>query len=242
MAQYGFGIGMLSVIPNVTNPTPVQIGVIKDVAIDVSMQTKQLRGAYQFPVDVARAAGSVTGKAKFAALGAGTMGAILNVTPTTGYKVGIANESGTPTTNVYTVTNGATFYEDMGVIKVATGLPMTRVASAPATGQYSVNTTTGAYTFAAGDSNPPCYFSYSYTVAASGFTASYTNQPMGSSVVFTLALFQTFRSKNFGLRLPAVTIPKLAFALKQDDYTDEDLDFEAFADTTGKVMDWFSTE
>ncbi len=65
--------------------------------------------------------------------------------------VEVLNEAGTiPTTPFQiTVAGAATFLGDLGVTHL--GVPLTRVPSGPATGQYSVNEATGVYTFAAAD-------------------------------------------------------------------------------------------
>jgi hypothetical protein len=48
--QYGFGVGILSVIPSGSNPTPLQCGVLQDVSVDmVAGASKQLRGQYKVP-------------------------------------------------------------------------------------------------------------------------------------------------------------------------------------------------
>lgn len=240
--QYAFGLGILSVTPPGANPTPVQIGTLQDVGFDIEFDIKMLYGAYQMPVDAARGKAKISGKAKTGQIGSGTVAAFLNASATTGSKIGVANESGQVVTNAYTVANGATFYEDLGVINTVNGLPMQRVASAPAAGQYSVNTATGAYTFAAADSNPLCLFCYSYTAAAAGKTVVFANQLMGASVTFSLSLFNNFRSKNYGCKMPAIIIPKLSFDFKQDDYATSDLDFTAMAATDGTVLTWWSTE
>ena len=43
-----------------------QFGILQDVQIDWDWQTKELWGQFQFPVDIARGQGKITGKAKFA--------------------------------------------------------------------------------------------------------------------------------------------------------------------------------
>jgi hypothetical protein len=125
------------------------------------------------------------------------------------------------------------------VINVSTGLRMTRVASAPATGQYAV--TAGVYTFAAADVGNTVWISYSYTTTG-GQTVAFSNQLMGQSTTFTCTLFNTFKSNNFGIKLYAVVVPKLTIALKNSDYMDQDIEFSAFASSTGKVMDYYGTE
>jgi hypothetical protein len=34
----------------------------------------------------------------------------------------------------------------------------------------------------------------------------------------------------------------MAFAFKNEDYTEQDLDFECFADSSGRVIDFYTTE
>lgn len=242
MSQYNFGVGTLTLLNPTTPVQPVVVGVIKDVGLDISFTTKELRGAYQFPVDVARAGGKISGKAKFAQINGGLVSAILGTTKSTGSKLGIAGETAAVPTTPYqiTVAQSATWFEDLGVFDNTTGLYLSRVASAPATGQYSV--AAGVYTFAAADTTHSMSISYSYTAAALGQTNALVNLLMGSGTTYQVALFNSFRGKNMGLKLYAATIPKLSFAMKNEDYTEQDLDFECFADGSGKVMDFYTTE
>src|SRR4051812_42351628 len=110
--QYGFGVGILSLIPSGSNPTPLQCGVLKDVTIDiVPGATKQLRGQYKFPVAIAEGEASITGKASFARLFAALITQITGGSSTTGMNIGAINEIGTiPASGPYTVTvtNSAT--------------------------------------------------------------------------------------------------------------------------------------
>ncbi len=242
MSQYNFGVGSLTLISPATPAQAIQIGVIKDVSLDISFTTKELRGAYQFPVDVARAGGKISGKAKYGQINGGIVSAILGTTKSTGSKIGVTGETAAVPTTPYqiTVANSATWLEDLGVFDNTTGLYLSRVASAPATGQYSV--AAGVYTFAAADTTHSMSISYSYTSAATGNTNALTNLLMGSGTVYQAALFNTFRGKNIGVRLYAITIPKLSFAFKNEDYTEQDLDFECFANTAGQVLDFYTTE
>src|SRR6266478_2673194 len=45
---------------------PDQFGILQDVQIEWDWQTKELWGQFQFPVDIARGQGKISGKAKFA--------------------------------------------------------------------------------------------------------------------------------------------------------------------------------
>ena len=66
MAQYNFGLGGLYLLDSESPTQATQVGVLKDVTLDISFDTKELRGSYTFPVDIAKAGGKIEGKAKFA--------------------------------------------------------------------------------------------------------------------------------------------------------------------------------
>jgi hypothetical protein len=241
--QYNFGMGLMSFIPSGSNPTPVQCGVLQEVSVDIDQTIKELRGQYKFPVDLALADGKISGSSKFAQIYGRTIGSILSGSvTTTGSKLPSINELGTvPAAPAYTVTvaNSATFTKDWGVIDVTTGLQMVRVASAPATGQYAV--TSGVYTFAAADASHVVWISYQYS-SASGKTVEYSNQLMGAANTFTLDLFNVYNSKYLGITLYAAVFPKLSYSMKNTEYTEQNLDFMAYANTSGQVIGQYSSE
>jgi hypothetical protein len=241
--QYGFGVGILSVIPSGSNPTPLQCGVLQDVSVDmVAGASKQLRGQYKYPVAVAEGEASITGKASFARIFSNLFNQILGGAQTTGMNLASINELGTvPASGPYTVsvTNAATFIENLSVIDATTGLEMTRVASAPATGQYAV--TAGVYTFAAADASHVVWLSYSYS-STNGYTVTVSNALMGAGSTFSLVAYNQYESKYMGLKFPAIKAPKLSLAMKMADFTMQNVDFEAYADSTGKVAYLYSSE
>jgi len=238
-----FGVGILSLTTvSGSNPTPVQVGVLQNCSMDIEAEAVELRGSYAFPVDVALGKRSIKGKAQSGTIGSGTIAAILAGTAATGRKIGIANESCQVATNTYTVANGATFYEDLGVINTVTGLAMTRGATATGAGVYAVNTTTGVYTFNAADSNPLVLICYSYTSSGTGKTVAITNALMGGGAGFKLNLFNTYKTKYFGVSLWSVQIPKLSLGLKNDAFTMQDIEFVAYADSIGRVIDTYTED
>ncbi len=85
------------------------------------------------------------------------------VSYTAGYA--IVDEAHTiPATSTYTITVNQTFGpwgQDDGVMTIG-GTVFTAVAANPASGQYSVNSTTGTYTFNAADASTALLISYSY--------------------------------------------------------------------------------
>src|SRR5882757_9283783 len=156
--QLAFGAGALW--GNRTDVTgggigPDQFGILQDVQIDFDWTTKELWGQFQFPVDIARGQGKVTGKAQFARIFGAIYGDLFfGQTPATGKLTVSQNEAGSvPASTTYTVTvaNAATYVDDLGLYYAATGGRFKRVSSPAAAGEYSVNTSTGVYTFSASD-------------------------------------------------------------------------------------------
>lgn len=239
--QYSFGSGLLAFTPSGANPTPVICGVLQDLTLKASFSLKKLYGQNKWPVSVAEAEGSLSGSAKFAQIYGSFIKNAMNGTIATGQTIGAINEAGTIPGTPYqvTVTNSATWVADLGVYNFTLSKPMTRVASAPATGQYSV--AAGVYTFAAADTTNTLSINYTYT-AVTGQTVSVVNSLMGVAGQFTLGMFNNYNGQNTGFKLWAVTLGGLDFALKNTDFTMQDLQFEGFADSAGRVIDIYTAE
>lgn len=245
--MYHFGIGFLSAIPSGANPTPIQFGLVKDISLDVSIKMVKERGQYQHVIAVGRGETDITGKAGSVSIFGGALGQIMGVTPTTGSTLGVPGEVGTiPAPSgpyTITVTNSATFSVDYGVLNLTTGLFMTRVASGPTTGQYSVSA--GVYTFAAADASNKVSIAYSYTAAAAGKTTPVTNTVMTINTGIAMVAYgPVYGGKCFGLKLYSTHWPKLSFALKPSDFTMQNVEFFAAEDgTTGRnVIDIYTAE
>lgn len=235
--MYNFGTGMLTLTPSGSNPTPAAFGVLQEVDLGIEFVEKALRGEMQFPVTVARGAASMAGSAKWGRINAQLNSSLLTgSTIATGETRGAANEAGTIPGTPYavTVTNSATFVADLGVWDVTAGIPMVRVASSPATGQYSVSA--GVYTFAAADTTHSVFISYSYT-GAGGKTVTYNNQLMGAGTTYGLTVFNQYGGTYHGLKIFAVTLSKLAFPFRSEDFTIQDTTITAYADSSGRVLE-----
>jgi hypothetical protein len=250
--QLAFGAGALW--GNRTDVTgsgigPDQFGILQEIGIDIDWQVKELWGQNQFPVDIARGQGKITGKAKFARIFGAVYGDLFfGQTPATGQLTIAENEAAAvPAATPYTVNvaNAATFIDDLGVYYAATGQRFTRVTTAANEGEYSVNLATGIYTFAAADAGAAVLVSYAYTVAT-GRKIVITNQVMGFTPVFA-ATFYTVKatqgaSAGLSLRLNACTATKLSLPTKIDDYEIQEFDFSAFADASGTIGTLSSVE
>jgi len=253
MAQYGFGAGALWGTPLtdafgnlLANPSPILFGVLQNVSVDISGDIKELNGQNQFAVAVGRGKGKITGKASFAQIN----GAIINSlffgqTMTSGILSDVYDTTGaaiptTPYQITPTVPGSGTWSADLGV-RDANGLPMTRVTSAPATGQYSVSA--GVYTFAAADTGKTVFISYQYTATSTvAKTSTVMNVPMGYAPQFRCDLFNGYSGKALALTLYGCVANKLSLATKLDDFMMPDFEFAGFADSAGRVLSWGTSE
>lgn len=250
MAQYIFGAGVLWATPlvdaygnTVTNGTPIQLATAQEVSMDESFETKKLYGQNQFPVDVGRGKGNLGVKAKFAQVnGLAVSSLYFGQTLSTGlqgyvYDVTGAAISATPYQITPTVPNSGVWSADMGV-RDSNGLPMTKVASAPATGQYSV--AAGVYTFAAADTAKTVFISFAYTntiaQAPGSNNMNIKNLPMGAAPIVRLDVFFKKNGKMFSTQYPQAMASKLGWQSKLDDYMVPEMDFECFADAAGNAM------
>jgi hypothetical protein len=253
--QFLFGSGVFWGTPlqdaagnAIANPTPVQLGVMQEISIDISFDTKELYGQAQFPVAVGRGKGKMAGKAKFAQVsGAALNSLVFGQTVTDGivsnyYDVAGAAIPSTPFTITIVPPSSGTFSYDLGV-RDANGLPMTRVASAPAAGQYSVNVATGAYLFAAADVAKTVFISYQYTATSTTAQKSTVkNVLMGQAPTFKGDLYLPYGGKSLIVTIPNCISSKFTIATKQDDFVIPEFDFSGFADAAGNAMYWATTE
>ena len=246
--QLAFGAGALW--GNRTDVTgsgigPDQFGILQDVQIDWDWTTKELWGQFQFPVDIARGQGKITGKAKFARIFGAIYGDLFfGQTPATGQLTVSENEAASvPATTPFTVTvaNAASYVDDLGVFYAtgaSAGNRFTRVTTPSAAGQYSVNLTTGIYTFAAADASTSLLISYLYN-STTGKKLVLTNQFMGYTPTFKATFYTTKTTQStpagLALVLNACTATKLSLPTKTDDYEIQEFDFSALADATGTI-------
>jgi hypothetical protein len=238
-----FGVGQLVLNAGGANPTPLQLGILQDVDLDFSATEKELYGQFQLPVDIARGEMKLAIKAKEASISEMLLASFFTGSTTAAnYTSAAINEATTLSSTSYTAVNGATYVADCGVLNLTTGLPMTAVASAPAAGQYAVNTTTGVYTFAAGDNGAQLWISYTYGVTGAGKTMHFNNPLMGSGASYSVTLFNIFRGKVLGFKFYAVTVPKLALPFKNNDYTIAGLDMGVYQDGLGNVMEFYESD
>lgn len=252
--QVTFGAGIMYGVPlldaqgnTITNPTPVKFGIMQEMSLEFSGDIKELYGENQSAYFAARGKVKVSGKVKAAqlsgthlnnlffgsAMTSGSLGAIY--TDLTGAVI-----PGTPYNITPTVPNSGTWTQDLGVVD-ANAVPMTRVASAPATGQYSV--AAGVYTFAAADTGKRMFINFSYTSTNTlAKKISVQNLPMGYAPTFQAFMETTYQGKRTLVKLYNAISPKLALlSTKQDDFSVPEFEFSCFSDASNNVADiWIS--
>ncbi len=242
-----FGAGKLIAVPTnladgtaIANPTPVVLGTMQDISLDLSVEMKSLYGSKRYPIAVGQGKGKTEIKAKYAEIDGGILGSLFfGKTASAGVKAAVFDFAATIPATPYQLTidppGTGTFVTDLGVFNATTGAQLTRVASAPATGEYSVNTTTGVYTFASADEGDSIKISYEYSDTTGGQIWTLTNETMGYTPSFTLLLQNGYDGKNLVCKLNRCVSGKLSLPLKSDDFAIYDFEAEAFADAAGNL-------
>ncbi|WOE31980.1 MULTISPECIES: hypothetical protein [unclassified Acinetobacter] len=255
MAQYLFGAGKLFATPiqdvygqPISDASPVEIGVVQSVSVDISYDLKELFGRGQFAVDAARGKGSIKCKA--------TMGRINGALLNSIFFGGIVSEGGMETiaqtlngeivpvggTITPTVPNSGTYVRNLGVMN-GKAVPLVRVNDAPETGQYSVDEKTGIYTFATADAGKTVFINFKYSATIAGAQSGLvTNLDMGYTPEFSVDLMRDYKGKIMQMDFFRCTSNKLAFSSKQDDYDLPEFEFQPMADDLGRVFKWNTSE
>ena len=239
--QYQFGSGNLfGLVLSGGILVPRKFAALQDVSVDFSFNLKELYGQNQFPLTIARGQGKIALKAKAANIHGATMNDIFfGGTNASGKTESVIGEVATISAGAATAANGATYKDDEGVIFVATGVPLLRVSSAPAVGQYSVNAS-GVYAFNVGDNGKQVLLDYTYTVAGSGNTTTINNLLSGTTPTFIASLPISKKQddgvlKTFYMRFNNCFSEKLSIATKIEDFTIPEFDFKAAADVSGVI-------
>jgi hypothetical protein len=240
LPQYVFGPGVAWITQNtdafgntISNPSPILIAAMQDVSLDMSAEVKELYGTNSFAIAIGRGKQKLGIKIKNAqvhgrlwnslffgqTLTAGIYNAVYDVTG--------AAIPGTPFQITPTVPGSGTFGYDLGVRDV-NNLPFARVASAPATGQYSV--TSGVYLFASADTGKTVYISYNYTATSTvAQKLAIQNLPMGFAPTFQFDLTVPYNGNVLNATFPNCMATKVALATKLDDFAYPEFDISAFA-------------
>ena len=158
------------------------------------------------------------------------------VTPSSGSELTQFLEPGTiPSSTAYTVTltNSATFVQELEVIYALTDTPFTKVASGPTQGQYSISA--GVLTFAAADAGKAILTSYKYT-STGGYKLSLVNTLQGDVPIFGVSLYNTKSGLPVTRFLPFCVANKAGFGSKENDWTNPEIDIMIGANAAGQIL------
>jgi len=240
--QFNFGSGALwgertDVVGSGIGPR--QFGVLQDVQVDFDWTTKPLYGQFQFPVVIARGQGKITCKAKVAQVqGLLFSDLFFGTAPGIGqYAISQLEPAIVPLAPPFgvTVANAFTYNDDLGVVYATTGGRFNRVTTPSLGGLYTVNLTSGVYTFSPQDAGASLMISYSYSKSAIGAKLTITNQFMGMTPTFKATFYTTYAGSGQSLHLNACTSNKLSMPAKIDNWTIYDIEFEVMADASGTI-------
>jgi hypothetical protein len=251
---FGSGVGWATPLTDssgntIATPTPVRIGIVQEIAIDLTWTNKPLFGTYQYPVAVGRGTAKSTGTIKWAQINSASWNALVIGQPasvTTGTQtqdyrdvIGAAIP-GTPYQITPTPPSSGTWIADLGVCD-SNGIQYVKVASSPATGQYSV--AAGVYTFAAADTTKTVYIDYTYTYTnTNAHTLTATNPLLGYVPIFQLDVDIPYASKNAKFTLYQCVGDKLAIATKLEDWMITETTFGFFANAAGNPFKYSISE
>lgn len=227
----------------IATPTPVKLATLQDIAVDMSVDLKELHGEKRFAVAVGHGKGKIEVKGKYGDINAAAIGLYLGASAKTGLKAMITQAAATvPATSTYTIdstslagVSGVTFVTDLGVYYAADGVQFTRVATAPAAGQYSVNTTTGVYTFASADASKDVLISAEFKKASGGTYFDIKNNAMGLTPKFALLLQNQYDGNRLLLKLNSCTSSSFGLPYKNDDWAMSDFNAKAMEDAAGNI-------
>jgi hypothetical protein len=238
--QLLFGIGALWGTRNdIANVGPDQFAILQENSIEFAFEVKELYSQLGYPIDIARAKGKVTGKAKIARVFASLYADIFfGEAVTTGETNVSQNEIYTLATTTLSVAHATAFVADLGVYYNAAGNTRFQfVTGAPTKGQYATGTN-GAYTFFTGDIGATIGISYVFT-DASGKTITITNEFMGYTPTFVGTFYQQRNTQGgtgqLTLRLNECVSNHLTIPSRLDDYALQDFDYNAFSSGAGSI-------
>lgn len=225
----------------IATPSPLLFGTLQDTEMDFKFELKQLHGQNQFAVAIGRGKGSINCKSKVGSIRAAFLSSLVfgqaltaGLTSMVYDTVGTAVPA-TPYQVTVTPPSSGTFAADLGVIDGTTGRPMTRVASGPATGQYSV-TGGGQYTFAAADTGKLMYINYRYTATSTiAQRLTIANLPMGYAPTFRGDFYGPFQGQSAVLTLNSCIAEGFKMTAKNDDFSVPEIGFQAFADASNVI-------
>lgn len=230
-----FGIGHIWVTPNgglqAPNASGVELNTIQDFSVDFSGKGVELRGQFLYPVDARVADINAKGKFKVGEWSLEQLNTLFfgGTIATTGNDIPTADEPHTiPSSGPYTVqvTNFTGFVQPLTVAYASDLSNLDEVLSLTAPGQYTVNVSTGTFTFFGGaDAGVAVVISYLSTGAGASLTIP--NNLQGQSPILGIAAINS--ADGNGILLPNVRVTGMKpVELKMNAFAMCEVDFNVF--------------
>ncbi|MCK9622192.1 MAG: hypothetical protein M0R47_16850 [Methylobacter sp.] len=228
-----FGAGRSILIPTydaagdaIAVPTPINMEDLIDYSIDPKKELKMHQGQREFSFAAASGSASVEVSFTHKKATALTLSILTGETVEAG-REDIAEVSSTVPATPFEVTptvpSSGTYAKNLGVRFGDTGgadafTDLVRVASSPTTGQYSVNESTGVYTYAAADTGKPVVQRFLYTVAT-GASFVLNNRDMGATPEYHLILSSAkYQGNSLLTNIPRFVLESQSLPFKVDDF------------------------
>jgi hypothetical protein len=230
--QYAFDVGHLFVTPSV-GASPVRVGSLRGVQIDIERSLTLERLAFQVPVKAAHRETRLKGRAKMATINGAIFAELFFGKATTpGSTKGVdgcpQTIPGSPYQLQITPPAGGTFYMDLGVLFASNAVPqeLTRVSGSPGANEYSLSGDT--YTFSSADTGKEILVSYAYTVST-GKRLTITNPYWIEAPTFKVAGFIPYGGKQLFMEFPGCVSEHLSIATVLENWTIPDFTFEVIS-------------
>jgi hypothetical protein len=238
------GVGWVSIVPGGTYPDPVHCAEVESIDWNETTETSNLEDEDGDVIDTFVTKRVIEGTISLKSFSNSLIALTSRgVTVTTGSKIGYSQTSTIPATPFeITVTNGATFADDLGVIDLTTSKPMTAAATATGTGVYAVNTTTGVYTFNTADAAHSVLISYRSTAASTGTTATIAAAASASTTKFGLHCYRNRNGTPSGFYVPQAVLHGLSAKFAKGGWSDSTIKFTATKDASGNLAYLYGPE
>jgi hypothetical protein len=236
MGTFLFDSGALFGISNAVGalPVPVKFASLQGVAAKVGFKTTDS------PLQLQTAIGKTIDKltlnfvAKTAQINGRLLNQILYGSAITTGSQNLARDVAfsVPAVPPYTFTASlGTFLQDLGIQYSATGEPLVPVVGPPAQGQYSLDTSTGIYTFSAADVSQALVANYLYSLTT-GNQLALTNAWKQIAPTFQAVLSTQYDGKQVTWNLPACVSTQLAMNLQLEKFNVAELQFSALSNAS----------
>lgn len=236
------GMSAIFALPSGATPTPIPIAICKSATVDFKQDKKILRGQWMGGIDAFAGPLDITLKLVNSDFSASMLSMVnQGATNAANGKLVVSGEAGTVPTTPFqiTVSGGATFSEDGGVLDLTAGKWLTRGATATGAGVYAV--AAGVYTFNTADSGHSVLITYTKTATSAVMvTQTMNNQVMGPSTGYLVRVFNNYTisgvAKSAGYEFPNVHFNSFGIGFKSEDWTEVNLEGKAIQDVTTNLL------